>query len=81
MSDCCRREERLVCHCFEESEASIRAEVEASGRSAAVERVRAHIAAGRCACTVRNPRGVCCLGELAAAVRRVEETLAARGAS
>jgi hypothetical protein len=62
---------RPVCYCFGESEASIRAEIEACGRSAAGERIRAHIAAGRCACEVRNPRGVCCLGDLAAAVDRV----------
>jgi hypothetical protein len=62
---------RLVCYCFGENEADIRAEIERSGRSQAVERVRAHIAAGRCACDVRNPRGVCCLGDVAAAVKRV----------
>jgi hypothetical protein len=39
-------------------------EVEDSGRSGAIERVRAHIADRRCACDVRNPRGVCCLGDL-----------------
>jgi len=63
---------RPVCYCFGESEASIRAEIAASGRSAAVERIREHIAAGRCACEVRNPRGACCLGDVTAAVRRVE---------
>jgi Zinc binding domain len=67
---------RPVCYCFGESEASIRAEIAASGRSAAVERIREHIAAGRCACEVRNPRGACCLGDVTAAVRRVEAALA-----
>jgi hypothetical protein len=27
--------------------------------------------AGRCACEVRNPRGACCLGDVAAVVKRV----------
>jgi hypothetical protein len=62
---------RPVCYCFGESEESIRAEVETHGRSLAAERVREHIAAGRCACEVRNPRGVCCLGDVMAAVKRV----------
>lgn len=63
--------ERRVCYCFGENEASIRAELERLGRSDAVWRVRRHIEAGRCACEVRNPRGVCCLGDVAAAVKRV----------
>lgn len=62
---------RMVCYCFGENEADIRREVENHGASRAVERVRAHITAGRCACELRNPRGVCCLGDVMAAVRRV----------
>jgi hypothetical protein len=63
---------RPICYCFGESEASIRSEFEAHGRSLAVERVREHIAAGRCACELRNPRGMCCLGDLRVATERVE---------
>jgi hypothetical protein len=62
---------RLICYCFDESEASIRAEIAATGGSQAVERVRDHIAAGRCACDLRNPRGTCCLGDLHAAIERL----------
>ena len=62
---------RLVCYCFGENEADIRRELEEHGASRAVERVRAHIAAGRCACELRNPRGVCCLGDVIAAVKRM----------
>jgi hypothetical protein len=62
---------RPMCYCFGESEASIRTEIEATGRSSAVERIRGHIAAGRCACEVRNPRGACCLGDVTAAVKRI----------
>ena len=67
---------RPVCYCFGESEASIRAEIETSGRSSAVERIRDHIAAGRCACDIRNPRGACCLGDVIAATKRVAATVA-----
>ena len=63
--------DRPICYCFAESEASIRKEIATSGRSMAVDRVRGHIDAGRCACEVRNPRGACCLGDLIAAVRRL----------
>jgi hypothetical protein len=63
--------QRTVCYCFDENEAAIAAEIRETGVSHAPERVRAHIAAHRCACEVRNPRGVCCLGDVIAAVDRV----------
>ena len=47
-------------------------EVVETGRCGAVQRVRDHIAADRCACDVRNPRGTCCLGDLMKAVARLE---------
>jgi hypothetical protein len=62
---------RLICYCFGENEANIQTEVERTGASAAVERVRQHIAAGRCACEVRNPKGACCLGDVTMAVARI----------
>lgn len=64
--------ERVICYCFDENEAAIRHEIGAVGHSGAVDRVRAHIAAKRCACDVRNPRGACCLSDLIAAVERIE---------
>ena len=67
---------RVVCYCFGENEADIRSEIELNGRSDAVERVRAHIKAGRCACEVRNPRGACCLGDVSATVTRLGELIA-----
>jgi hypothetical protein len=66
---------RGLCYCFGENEADIRAEIESLGRPRAVERVREQITAGRCACEIRNPRGVCCLGDVAAAVKRVTATV------
>lgn len=67
--------ERTVCYCFGENEACIRREIESRGASDAVGRVRRHIEANRCACEVRNPRGVCCLGDVTAAVKRVALSL------
>jgi hypothetical protein len=68
--------DRPICYCFGESEASIRSECESAGASTATERVREHIAAERCACEVRNPRGACCLGDVIAAVKRVAASVA-----
>ena len=63
--------DRTFCYCFGENESAMRSELESSGRIAAIDRVRHHIAERRCACEIRNPRGVCCLGDLTAAVREV----------
>lgn len=71
--------DRPMCYCFGETEATIREELSTAGRSAAVERVRAHIELNRCACDVRNPRGVCCLGDLTAAVQRANGERVALG--
>jgi hypothetical protein len=66
---------RMLCYCFGENEGDIRVEIATTGKSDAVERVKAHIKASRCACEVRNPRGTCCLGDVGAAVKRVSESL------
>lgn len=70
---------RMICYCFGENEADIRAEIARTGRSEAAQRVRALIAAGRCACELRNPRGTCCLGDVIQAVARVASDLQVPG--
>ena len=68
---------RLLCYCFGETESVIYSELVEHGRSAMVDRIREHITAQRCACDIRNPRGVCCLGDVIAAVERIERTMLA----
>lgn len=63
---------RRICYCFDENEGSMLRELIETGRCGAVQRVREHIAADRCACEVRNPRGRCCLGDLMKAAARLE---------
>lgn len=64
--------ERLLCYCFGETESGIRSELLEHGRTDVVARIREHIAAQRCACDIRNPRGACCLGDVMAEVKRIE---------
>jgi hypothetical protein len=71
--------DRMLCYCFGESEGAIEQEIAREGRSAAEQRIREHIAAGRCACEVRNPRGACCLGDVIEAVKRLEDGRRAPG--
>lgn len=63
---------RRICYCFDENEAAMAREFAETGRCDATLRVRNHVAAGRCACEVRNPRGACCLGDVMKAVARIE---------
>jgi Zinc binding domain len=65
---------RLLCYCFGETEPGIRRELLEHGRTDVVARIREHIAAQRCACDIRNPRGACCLGDVMAAVQRIERS-------
>jgi CopZ-like zinc binding protein len=69
---------RLLCYCFGETESAIRSELLERGRTDVLDRIREHIAAERCACDIRNPRGACCLGEVSAAVTRIDAELATR---
>ncbi len=62
---------RTICYCFGETERSMAVELETTGRIDAVQRVRAHIAARRCACDIRSPRGACCLRDLIATAERL----------
>ncbi len=65
----------FVCYCFRHTPASIRQELLLTGTSSVVEQVNAGIAAGQCACEIRNPQGSCCLGNVTATVKRVQKSL------
>lgn len=65
----------FVCYCFRHTPGSIRQELLAQGQSSVVEAIQAGIAAGQCACEIRNPQGSCCLGNVTATVRRLEAEL------
>jgi len=66
---------RLLCYCFGETEAGIQRDLLEHGRTGVVARIREHVAARRCACDIRNPRGACCLGDVMAAVKRIEGSM------
>ena len=70
--------DRTICYCFDETETAIRDEIARTGCTKGVDRVREHIAAARCACDIRNPKGSCCLGDMIAAVKRVEAAILAK---
>lgn len=65
---------RIVCYCYAIGEDQIRQELCDSGVSRSAERIRALVAAGRCACEVRNPQGTCCLGNVMAVIQSPDRT-------
>lgn len=58
-----------VCYCFGWTPQKIRAEIEATGQSTAIDQIKAQVKAGNCYCEVTNPQGSCCLGNVAKAVQ------------
>lgn len=66
-----------VCYCFAHTPQTIRNEIESLGTSTATASITAEVKAGRCACEVKNPKGSCCLGDVARVERRIASTLTA----
>jgi hypothetical protein len=56
-----------VCYCFGVSQRTIREEANREHARSVSQRIRDEVTAGHCACEVRNPKGVCCLGDVIAA--------------
>ncbi len=60
-----------LCYCFDYNREDIRRELEATGRTSVPDKIKAEVERGFCSCEVKNPRGVCCLGDIARAIRHV----------
>ncbi len=66
-----------VCYCFHHTEEEIAEEIRRTGSSTIPAAITAQVQAGACACETENPEGVCCLGNVRAAVKRATEALEA----
>jgi len=62
-----------ICYCFGFTEQMVRDEIRATGKCTIPQRITAEVKAGNCACEIRNPQGSCCLGNVAAAVKRAQQ--------
>lgn len=60
-----------VCYCFRVSPADMRIEFNETGSSTVVDRVKAGVKAGQCACKIRNPQGSCCLGNVRSVAKKM----------
>ncbi len=57
----------------EKTVASARKEIALTGRSTVVASITAEIRAGHCTCEIRNPAGICCLGEVCKRIKELQE--------
>jgi hypothetical protein len=57
--------ETPLCYCFGWNKARLDEQIQRNQVSA-VQEIRGHIKAKRCACELRNPQGSCCLGNVIA---------------
>ncbi len=64
-------DKRPICYCFGFTEGDARKEIERTGQSTIPATVSGLIKVSMCACEVRNPAGVCCLGEVNQTVNRL----------
>lgn len=58
-----------LCYCFDVTRADIQQEVTQTGHSNIQDRITKDTREGRCDCERKNPAGVCCLGDIRAAVK------------
>ncbi len=66
-----------ACYCFEYTPRRIREEFERGGKNTVSKTITAEVKAGHCACEVKNPKGACCLGDIARSERRLAAELVA----
>ncbi len=61
----------FICYCFRHTVGEIRAATP-TARAAILDDINAGIQADQCACDLRNPQGSCCLGNVRALIKRLE---------
>jgi hypothetical protein len=66
-------EEVLICYCFCYTPRSIREQWQKTGQSTVIETITVGTQTGQCACDIRNPQGVCCLGNVRQLVRQMTQ--------
>jgi hypothetical protein len=68
-----------VCYCFDYTPARVEEEIARIGSSTARAMITREVQAGHCACEVRNPKGTCCLGDVACVEARLQQLAHAEG--
>jgi hypothetical protein len=61
-----------VCYCFEWTKEKIAEELNTTGKTTALEDIKAKMEDPGCSCETLNPSGTCCLGDVGKAIREIE---------
>jgi len=64
-----------TCYCFEWSKEKIRAELQETGETKALEDIKAKMEDPGCACEILNPSGGCCLGDNTKVIKEIKKEL------
>lgn len=65
-----------LCYCFGFDESHLREEILQNGVTTIPEKISHLVREGLCACDVRNPSGLCCLGEVNRVAKRLKHEFA-----
>jgi len=61
-----------VCYCFGWTEEKIKAELEQTGKTTALEDIKEKMKNLGCSCEILNPSGSCCLSDTAKAIKEIK---------
>ena len=61
-----------VCYCFKWTKEKIKAELEKTGKTIALEDIKEKMQNPGCSCEVLNPSGGCCLGDTTKAIKEIK---------
>lgn len=65
-----------LCYCFEWTKERIKEELKQTGKTEALQDIKAKMEKPGCACEVLNPSGSCCLDDVTKAIKEIKEKLA-----
>ena len=64
-----------TCYCFDWTKEKIRAELQETGKTNALEDIKAKMENPGCSCEILNPCGGCCLGDVGKAIKEIKAEL------
>lgn len=60
-----------VCYCFDWTRKRLSDQIKTTGSSTAFNEITEEVKAGNCVCESKNPKGVCCLGDIQKYIKEI----------
>lgn len=64
-----------VCYCFHWTKEKIKAQLEQTGETTALQEIKAKMENPGCSCEILNPSGGCCLGDTGKAIKEIKDAI------